>query len=208
MGKLGPVSLMLALILLVGVGACSDEDAARGEALEPEATDSGVTEPALRQELLEMRDADQAERTGQAVGGPETDRERAERLREIIDEHGWPTPDMVGDEGGSAAWLIAQHADFDIEFQRQVLDLMRSAVAAGDAGPSELAFLEDRVAVNAGQPQTYGSQIRCAEGQALPATPIADQDQVDERRREIGLDPLDEYLAEFEEACAAEAEAT
>jgi hypothetical protein len=31
-----------------------------------------------------------------------------------------------------------------------------------------------------------------------------DPEHVDERRAEVGLDPLDDYLAELEEACAAE----
>lgn len=202
MADRGLASCLLALMLLAGLWACADEGAETGEAREAAVT--GLAEPDLHQELLEMRDADQAERTGQAVGGVETDRERAERLREIIAQHGWPTPDMVGEDGSSAAWLIAQHADFDLEFQRAVLDLLRPAVAAGDADPSELALLEDRVAVNSGQPQTYGSQIRCVDGQAVPATPIAEQAQVDDRRGQVGLEPIADYLAQFSAACAAE----
>lgn len=38
--------------------------------------------------------------------------------------------------------------------------------------------------------------------------PLADPETVDERRAEAGLDPLDEYLATLDEACAAEAEAS
>lgn len=163
--------------------------------------------PALRQELLEMRDADQAERSGETgvpVTGPTGDIERADRLREIIAEHGWPTNSLVGTDGATAAWLIAQHADFDVAFQQEVIALMQAAVAADDADPTQMAFLEDRVAVNTGQPQTYGSQISCTDGRAAPATPIRDEDQVDQRRQAIGLEPLEEYYAQFDEPCAAE----
>ncbi|HEX6263173.1 MAG TPA: DUF6624 domain-containing protein [Actinomycetota bacterium] len=74
--------------------------------------------------------------------------------------------------------------------------------------PVDVAYLEDRVAVNRGRPQTYGSQIRCMEGRPEPATPIEDAGNVDARRKEVGLDPLDDYYAELEEACAAEAAGT
>ena len=36
-------------------------------------------------------------------------------LKEVVEEHGWPTHDLVGEDAASAAWLVAQHADFDVE---------------------------------------------------------------------------------------------
>lgn len=157
---------------------------------------------ALRQELLDLQAADQAERTGQAATNGDAD--RAARLAEIIDAHGWPSSDLVGEDGASAAWLIAQHADFDVAFQQRALGLMADAVAAGRADASELAFLEDRVAVNTGAEQTYGTQIRCRGGVAEPATPISDPGEVDQRRAGVGLEPLADYLAIFAADCAAE----
>ncbi|HZC99212.1 MAG TPA: DUF6624 domain-containing protein [Actinomycetes bacterium] len=183
--------------LLAGVAGCSGREPGAGGGVEADGA-------ALRRELLAMRDADQAERTGKQPGSVETDRARAERLRQILDQHGWPTPKLVGVDGVSAAWLIAQHADFDVEFQRRVLELMRRAVAAGDADPSELAFLEDRVAVNTGRPQRYGTQVRCRNRRPAPATPIADPAKVDERRGAVGLEPLRDYLAKLEDDCARE----
>ena len=44
--------------------------------------------------------------------------------------------------------------------QREMLERMRAA-AAGEADRGELAYLTDRVAANAGQPQTYGTQMGC-----------------------------------------------
>jgi hypothetical protein len=149
-----------------------------------------------------MMEADQAERSGQSTANG--DEARTDRLREIIAEHGWPTRELVGEDGASAAWLIAQHADFDVAFQEEALGLMQGAVADGQADESELAYLEDRVAVNQGEPQTYGTQVRCVEGAAQPATPLAQPDEVDELRAGVGLDPLADYMAEFAQACADE----
>lgn len=159
--------------------------------------------PELQVELVEMQAADQAERTGQS--SEDGDRERTERLTEIIDEFGWPTRSLVGTDGATAAWVIAQHSDQDVEFQERALDLMREAVADDEADSTELAYLEDRVATNRGEPQIYGTQIGCVDGEAVPG-PIADEANVDERRADAGLQPLDEYLAELAELCAQEAE--
>lgn len=200
-------------VLLTAGSACADDDRGSGEAGDAEAVDDGdaageergVQEPELRAELLEMMEADQAERTGE-VGGDWNDEERTARLVEIMDEHGWPGVDLVGDDGATAAWVIAQHSDLDVDVQERALELMREAVAAGQADATELAYLEDRVALNTGNPQIYGTQIGCVDGRAEPAE-MVDPESVDHRRAEAGLEPLADYLAELQPDCEAEAEA-
>ncbi|MFI6396196.1 DUF6624 domain-containing protein [Nonomuraea sp. NPDC050540] len=99
---------------------------------------------------------------------------------------------MVGDDGGSAAWLFAQHADHDVAFQRRCLDLLRKAVAAGQAELSQVAYLTDRVRVADGRPQLYGTQYHEPDGRLQPR-PIEDLDRLDERRAEMGLGPHAAY---------------
>ena len=147
-----------------------------------------------------MLKRDQNERTGGPLG--EGDEARTERLKQIVDRHGWPTYDLVGEDGEDAAWAIAQHSDYDLAFQQRALKLLRAAVAAGQASPGNLAYLEDRVAVAQGKPQSYGTQIGCGpDGGARPATPIKDRAGVKERRKAAGLDPLVDYLAEMTDIC-------
>jgi hypothetical protein len=166
-----------------------------------------VAEPAVRLELLEMMRQDQEERTGSCLPpgtrlGPTQDYSRSRRLRDIVDRIGWPTFDQVGRDGAEAAWLIAQHADSDVAFQEAALALMTDAVAAGQADPGDLAYLTDRVAMNRGEPQTYGSQVRCRGGAPAPATPIVEPDRVDERRAAVGLGPLAAYDDELGLMCS------
>ncbi|RBL87253.1 hypothetical protein DDE05_04790, partial [Streptomyces cavourensis] len=61
-----------------------------------------------------------------------------DRLGQIMAEYGWPTADQVGEEAARAAWLIAQHADRQLDVQRRALQLMQQAVSAGTAGLREL----------------------------------------------------------------------
>jgi hypothetical protein len=158
-----------------------------------------------------MAEADQVERTGEGLPPgtklpPPQDYQRAARLREIIGEQGWPTSLAVGADGASAAWLVAQHADFDVRFQMLAVVLMRPAVAAGLADHTELAYLEDRAAVNRGVPQRYGSQVRCRDGVPAPATPLTHPERVDEHRTAVGMEPLADYYDELALMCASEPE--
>lgn len=115
-----------------------------------------------------------------------------DRLREIVDEHGWPGRSLVGAEGAEHAWLLAQHASMQLDFQRRVLKLLAAAVADGEATPRQLAYLTDRVRMLEGKEQIYGTQyIRDENGHRVPF-PIEDAAHVDQRRAEVGLAPLGE----------------
>lgn len=200
----GGVGIALVACLILGV-ACSDAPDTRPSA-SPSPEREGIRQPAVRQELLAMRDRDQAARSGEPVETEETDVDRTLRLGEIIEEFGWPTPAQVGKDGESDARLIALHSDFDVAFQQEALAMMQEPLETSDADAIEVAYLEDRVAVNSGQPQTYGTQIRCRRaGRGRPHR-SSDRTHVDERRAELGLEPLNEYFARFDEACAAELE--
>ncbi|MDY0910920.1 DUF6624 domain-containing protein [Microbacterium sp. CFBP9034] len=163
-------------------------------------TPAADLDEALRDELLTMLEEDQAERLEGADHGG--DAPRTARLEEIILEHGWPSYSLVGEEAEDAAWAIAQHSDQDPDFQALALAHLAAAVEAEDASPGNLAYLTDRVAVGAGEPQTYGTQIGCGEDGPEPVTPIVDEEAVDERRADAGLPPLADYYAEMEEICA------
>ena len=68
----------------------------------------------------------------------------AKKLQGIIAEIGWPTISKVGIEAASAAWLIAQHSDFDKEFQMKCLELMK-AESASEVPATYIAELESRL---------------------------------------------------------------
>ncbi len=108
--------------------------------------------------------------------GQRIDVSNTDRLREIVSEHGWPGRSLVGEEGAHHAWLIAQHADRQLDFQRQALELLADAVQRGEAAQRDWAYLTDRVRMNEGREQVYGTQIParrqlvllCSMGHAAP----------------------------------------
>lgn len=193
------VALTLAGCAATPGPAPSTPSAAVSAAPTPSHTLAGAVDEILRAELVAMLAEDQRARTEGTFDGDDA---RTERLREIIAEHGWPGISLVGEDGEDAAWAIAQHSDLEPAFQAEALVLLRAAVAADDASPGNLAYLEDRVAVGAGSPQLYGTQVACGESGPEPSTPIRDEATVDERRTAAGLAPLSDYLAEMAEICA------
>lgn len=159
---------------------------------------------ALARELVAMmakdganaRSANSADLAEQAAWRRLTAR-HGDRLAELMAEHGWPTERAVGPEAARAAWLVAQHADRQLDVQRRAVALMGEAVARGEASPRDLAFLQDRLAVNEGREQRYGTQIGAVtDGRPVP-WPCEEPERLDERRAEVGIEPFDEYTARF-----------
>lgn len=118
------------------------------------------------------------------------------KVKHILDTRGWLGPDVVGGQGSTTLFLVIQHAE--IETQLQYLPMMREAVKNKKAQPSSLALLEDRVALRQGKRQTYGSQIGVdKETGKNYILPLDDPDHVDERRAEVGLGKLQDYVSRW-----------
>ena len=127
----------------------------------------------------------------------ETDSINLMKVEGIIGKYGWLGADIVGEQGNITLWLVIQHSDLTI--QEKYLPIMREAVKNGKALASNLAYLEDRVAVRQGKKQIYGSQIGGdPETHSCYVLPLEDPDNVDMRRAEVGLPPLAEYALEYE----------
>jgi hypothetical protein len=118
-------------------------------------------------------------------------------VSDILDKRGWLGEDVVGQQGNSALFLVIQHAD--LKTQQKYLPMMREAVKTGRANASSLALLEDRVALRQGKMQIYGSQVGTDNSTGLHYVfPMEDPDNVDKRRAEVGLEPLAEYVSEWD----------
>jgi hypothetical protein len=143
----------------------------------------------------ELRRRVERDQRARADGEPETiranDRENTAWLRSVIRAHGWPGLRLVGDQGGKDAWLLTLHADADLAFQRQALDLLIEAVDGGDAPAWQVAYLVDRVLMHRGRPQRYGTQFHRVGTQWRPL-PVEEPERIDERRTRLGLPPFAE----------------
>ncbi len=150
----------------------------------------------LRQELLHMMKTDQVMRNAIQKGEtykPEIDAKNTARLKQIIKKHGWPTFSLVGNDGAMAAWLLAQHADKTLGFQKKCLGLLSKAVAQGQGNLGNLAYLTDRVLVHQGKKQVYGTQFYQNKKGKYGPRPIAKPNNIEKLRKTVGLEPFWEY---------------
>ncbi len=168
------------------------------------------TRPALRKELLEMAQQDQAVRAvflkavdASAGALPIDDPSRLAvihedetinlpKLKHIIEQEGFPTVDMVGLEGLQAAFLLIQHADSDPGFQARMLTVISARLHGGGINGNEYALLTDRVLLAQNKRQRYGTQFVGDNNQMKPR-PIEDEGRVDQRRHALGLISLANY---------------
>ena len=165
-------------------------------------SDDAPANPALREELLGRMTQDQEARKHAKVDVSKIDKANQVRLEKIIAEYGWPGKSLVGTDGAKAAWIIAQHADRNLEFQARCLKLMQAS-PPGEVSPGDLAYLIDRVRRGAGKPQMYGTQLDRIDGE-LVLQAVEDEEGLNQRRAEMALMPMEIYLLFAHEAVASQ----
>jgi len=156
----------------------------------------------IAEKIIDLKNADLALReklvqSGRLCDGyneemKELHNRNAKKLSDIIDTIGYPTIDKVGKEANEATWLIIQHSIGQPEFMKKCAELLESAVSENNADPKNLAYLTDRIAVLEGKSQFYGTQFDWDENGNLHPNLFDDITKVNERRKSIGLNTLEE----------------
>lgn len=203
--KMIVVCVLAAVVLFTGCQEKPRDAASAGKA-------DAVANLDLRVELLAMTRDDRELREGLSADSLqdstvvsrmlENRKRHAARMKEILDEFGWPGTALVGKDGAAAAWLLVQHGGLDL--QERVLGLVRRAKDPG-VSPADVATLTDRVLIGQGKPQRYGTQYSVANGR-LDLDPLENADSVDVWRAGVGLGPLADYLKQARAALGESAD--
>ncbi|HJV20178.1 MAG TPA: DUF6624 domain-containing protein [Sediminibacterium sp.] len=156
----------------------------------------------IAEKIIGLKNADLALRdklikSGQISDGyneemKELHNRNAKILNEIIDIIGYPTTDKVGKEASEATWLVIQHSIGQPDFMKKCVKLLEIAVSENKANSKKLAYLADRVAVFEGKAQLYGTQFDWDENGELCPNDFDDLTKVNQRRKSIGLNSLEE----------------
>jgi len=113
------------------------------------------------------------------------------KLLKLLDKYGWPTTSEVTEYAAAGAALIINHSNF--ELRQMYFPMLEEAFKNGEAQPLRYAKMKDRLLVEQGKKQLYGTQIKF-ENLLREPFPILNPEFVDKRRNEIGLGPLSPYL--------------
>jgi len=143
--------------------------------------------------LQAIYDSDQGMRKDGAII-PNIDRRNLSTVISLIEKCGMPSLDDVDEIQMTAVWLVFQHGDN--ESRKKYLPLLKSAAKKGDLSRVQIAMMEDRILMNDGLPQLYGSQIENKSGEYALYT-LQEPERVNIRRAEMGFGPLEDYVARW-----------
>ncbi|MEK6333346.1 MAG: VWA domain-containing protein [Acidobacteriota bacterium] len=155
----------------------------------------------LRDELLKLKKKDQ-ERLSDSIAQNEKSDDLMERLRSsrgnnaarlcsILKQYGWPTTSLVGKDGAEAAFHLLRESVPQLKVD--LLRLVIAAAAQGEISQPALASFIDRLRLDAGLKQMFGTQVTPING-FLVLFPIEAEAQVDVRRKQYELPPLADYF--------------
>ncbi len=162
------------------------------------------TDAALREQLIQMREQDQAAR-GLHNGAPATakgslqiatnlaeiDAALTTQLRGIVASKGWPTIALVGINASDAALLLLNHSA-DHAWQRELVPQLEAMADDGRIDGSNLAGVVDKELVSEGKPQRYGTQFRLVDGE-MRMYSVENPGGLDALRARTLLPPIDVY---------------
>ncbi len=124
----------------------------------------------------------------------DVDHFHTDHLKAILAVHEWISISKFGKEADHQAWLLVQHADHDPEFQANCLSTLEKLWPLKETNSNNYAYLYDRVASKRDLRQRYGTQA-LIKGDQLELLPFeGNLKDLNERRYEMGLDPIEEYL--------------
>ncbi len=128
----------------------------------------------------------------------QSDLKNLNRAKDIIKQYGWLKKSEIGQDGQNNLWLIVQHADQDVLFQQKTLFAMEKLLGTKEINMENYAFLYDRVQCNLNYKQLYGTQVVWKQnGEASEFRPIIDEHSVDQRRKDLELQPLQVYSRSY-----------
>jgi len=121
-----------------------------------------------------------------------------EKIKVLYKKYGYLGEKKIGDDGASDFWVVIQHADNDVAFQKEMLKAMQVEIEAGSKDKYNYAMLEDRINTNLNKPQRFGSQLTYnKKGQAIPKIGLVDSTIVDSLRKEYELPDFKTYYNEM-----------
>ncbi len=115
-------------------------------------------------------------------------------LENLLSQKGWPRRSEVGPEAAAAAFYVLQHSN--AEAQQKYISMFENSCREKEASWQQYALMFDRMRMNQNKPQRFGTHayLDPQAGNTDELYPLEDESKVDEWRKEIGLEPLKDYL--------------
>jgi len=117
-------------------------------------------------------------------------------LDELITKNGWPRIQAVGQEAANTAFIIIMHSNSVLI--NKYLTTIKQICIEKELPWERYASIYDRALWYEKKPQKYGTHTQYNETtNAEELYPLENEARVDENRKELGLEPLKDYLAKL-----------
>jgi len=115
-------------------------------------------------------------------------------LESLLSQKGWPRRSEVGPEAAGAAFFVLQHSN--AVAQQKYISMFEECCRENEGNWQQYALMFDRMRMNQNKPQRFGTHtyLDPRAGSPNELYPLEDDSKVDEWRKEIGLEPLKDYL--------------
>lgn len=109
-------------------------------------------------------------------------------MKQILAVHGWITISKFGVDADHQAWLLIQHNDGDLFFKAGCLFVLTQLIENGQTDAQNYAYMYDRVCLNFGMKQKYGTQFMVTEDKEIVLYPYEGTlEDLNVRREKIGV---------------------
>jgi len=114
----------------------------------------------------------------------------------LLQGKGWLGEDVVGKNGLNTIFLVIQHANINI--QKKYFASLKKIAFRGGGDLWNFAYLADRIQVQLGRSQSYGSQFYFnTQMNVNTFYPIRDERHLNMRRYKVGLEPIEYYAKKY-----------
>lgn len=116
-----------------------------------------------------------------------------ELVTSLIDQCGMPTKQQLTERQLTTIWLIVQHAP--TKYQKKYLPIFKLSAKNGDLDIRDILMMEDRILMDEGKPQVYGTQVRQIDSTGkFELYDTIDPEYINQRRSSVGFEPIEQYL--------------
>lgn len=196
------ISIFVCSQTIVGQDRCLSQDEIKNMVAQVNLRNPVTLNKKLRDELLKIREKDQQRlnddisenrKSDAVIKGIRAAREKnTARLCSLLKQHGWPTSSLVGKEGAEAAFFVLRNSSSGY-LKVELIPVIVAAATQGEASRQEFASFIDRLRLEAGLKQIFGTQATVMDG-FLVLFPIEGETHVDARRKQFEMPPLADYL--------------
>ena len=109
-------------------------------------------------------------------------------VSDIIEKYGWPGTSQVGEKANGALYLTIQHAQ-DNSLREKYFPFLQASAKSGESRLADVATMKDRILVDKGKRQLYGTQYKHIDGQRV-LLPTRNMNGLHKRRKKVGLEEL------------------